>query len=299
MNRCALSDEDLTRLLADDVPAGDLTTETLGIAAVPGRVEFRARGAMCVSGLEEARRLFELAGVAHCRIYATSGAHVEAGAMLLTTEGRAGALHRAWKTAQNLVEWMSGLATSAAALVEAAHPLPVACTRKNVPGAKALSIKAVRSGGAIMHRLGLSETLLIFAEHRMFMDMQPADALCHLHARQPEKRCVVEVGSIEEALAWAKAGTEILQLEKFTPPEIMSLRERLDAAGLSPTLIATGGVNARNAAAYAEAGVDMIATSAPFTAPPADVAVRFEPLTTCIGCHEPELQNLLWPTLNA
>ncbi|THF56895.1 ModD protein [Pseudothauera rhizosphaerae] len=278
MNDCALSDEALTRLLADDVPAGDLTTETLGIAAAPARTEFRARGAMCACGLEEARRLFELAGATRCLAFAGSGSQVAEGALLLSAEGPAGALHRAWKTAQNLVEWMSGVATAAAAIVDAARPLAVACTRKNVPGTKALSIKAVRAGGAIVHRLGLSETLLVFAEHRLFLDLQPGAVVRRLRALQPEKRAVVEVGDVDEALAWAAAGAEILQLEKFPPPAVAALRERLRAAGFTPLLVATGGVNALNAAAYAVAGADMIATSAPYNAPPADVAVRFERL---------------------
>ncbi|MDX5408626.1 MAG: ModD protein [Thauera sp.] len=276
MSDCALSDDALYRLLADDVPAGDLTTETLGIGAAPARVEFRARGAMRACGTEEARRLFELAGATRCEVRAGSGTPVEAGALLLSAEGSAAALHRAWKTAQNLVEWMSGIATAAAAIVDAARPLAVACTRKNVPGTKALSVKAVRAGGAIVHRLGLSETLLVFAEHRLFIDAEPGATVRRLRALQPEKRAVVEVGDADEALAWAEAGAEILQLEKFPPDRLAALRERLQAAGLAPLLVATGGVGVRNAAAYASSGADMIATSAPYTAPPADVAVRFE-----------------------
>lgn len=276
MSDCALSDNALYRLLADDVPAGDLTTETLGIGAAPARVEFRARGAMRACGTEEARRLFELAGATRCEVRVGSGTPVEAGALLLSAEGAAGALHRAWKTAQNLVEWMSGIATAAAAIVEAARPLAVACTRKNVPGTKALSVKAVRAGGAIVHRLGLSETLLVFAEHRLFIDAAPGATVRRLRALQPEKRAVVEVGDADEALAWAEAGAEILQLEKFPPDRVAALRESLLAAGLAPLLVATGGVGVHNAAAYASSGADMIATSAPYTAPPADVAVRFE-----------------------
>lgn len=278
MNSCAVSDEVLHGLLCDDVPAGDLTTATLGIETCPGRLTFRARGAMRVCGVEEAVRLFELAGAAQCRPAVRSGTDVAAGAELLYAEGSAGALHRAWKTAQILVEWMSGVAGSAAAIVSAARPLPVACTRKSVPGTKALSIKAVCAGGAIAHRLGLSETLLVFAEHRLFVDDCAAATLRRLRTRQPEKRAVVEVADIDEAMVWTAAGAEILQLEKFPPQVVAALRGHLHAAGLTPLLVATGGVGAHNAAAYAAAGADMIATSAPYGAPPADVVVGFERL---------------------
>ena len=274
MYRCALSDEALNRLLADDVPAGDLTTESLGLRGQPGRLEFRARGAMTVCGVEEATRLFALAGAsAHERVL--SGASVEDETLLLTAEGSADTLHQAWKVAQTLVEWASGIASEAAALVRAAAPVPVACTRKNVPGTKALSIKAIQAGGAILHRLGLSETLLVFAEHRLFLDESPSATIARLQTRQPEKKIVVEVVSEDEALMWACAGAQVLQLEKFAPSAVRACRTRLDMEGLRPVLVAAGGVRVDNAAEYVAAGADLIATSAPYSAAPCDVRVQF------------------------
>ncbi len=274
MSRCALSDEALNRLLADDVPAGDLTTESLGLQGQPGRLEFRARVAMTVCGVEEAVRLFALAG-ASARQEVSSGATVENEASLLTAEGPAEALHRAWKVAQTLVEWASGIASAAAALVRAAAPVPVACTRKNAPGAKALSVKAIQAGGAILHRLGLSETLLVFAEHRLFLDEPPSATIARLRIGQPEKKIVVEVGSEDEALVWARAGAEVLQLEKFTPTTLMNCRALLEVEGLRPALVAAGGVRVDNVADYVAAGASLIATSAPYSAAPRDVRVQF------------------------
>ncbi|MFO7641348.1 MAG: ModD protein, partial [Candidatus Competibacteraceae bacterium] len=274
MYRCALSDEALNRLLADDVPAGDLTTESLGLRGQPGRLEFRARGAMTVCGVEEAARLFALAGAsAHERV--PSGATVENETLLLTAEGSADTLHQAWKVAQTLVEWASGIASEAAALVRAAAPVPVACTRKNAPGTKVLSTKAIQAGGAIAHRLGLSETLLVFAEHRLFLDEPPGATITRLRNRQPEKKIMVEVVSADEALTWGRAGAQVLQLEKFAPSPFRVCRTRLDREGLRPVLVAAGGVRVDNAAEYVAAGADLIATSAPYSAAPRDVRVQF------------------------
>jgi len=274
MYRCALSDEALNRLLADDVPAGDLTTESLGLRGQPGRLEFHARGAMTVCGVEEAARLFVLAGASAHQIV-PSGATVENETLLLTAEGSADILHQAWKVAQTLVEWASGMASKAATLVRAAAPVPVACTRKNAPGTKALSIKAIQAGGAILHRLSLSETLLVFAEHRLFLDEPPSATMARLRIRQPEKKIVVEVGSEDEALTWARAGAQVLQLEKLVPNAVRACRMRLDREGLRPVLVAAGGVRVDNAAEYVAAGADLIATSAPYSAAPRDVQVRF------------------------
>ena len=270
----ALSDEKLGRLLQDDAPCGDLTTESLAIGAAAGRLNFSARAPMVVCGVEEAARLFELGG-GRVLWRVDSGATLAAGEKFLIAEGTAAQLHRAWKTAQTLVEWASGIASSAAAIVASAGSVAVACTRKNVPGTKAMSVKAVKAGGAVMHRLGLSESLLLFAEHRLFLDEAPEHTVARLRRAQPEKKIVVEVGDGTEALRWAQAGADVLQLEKFSPTAVADCRREIDALPIRPLLAAAGGVRADNAAAYVAAGADMLVTSAPFTAPPRDVQVDF------------------------
>ena len=115
-----LPDELLGRLLGEDLPYGDLTTATLGIGSRPGRLWFEARAAMVVCGTEEAARLFELTGAVVTALTALSGQTVPAGAPLLAVSGPAAALHAAWKVAQNLVEYASGIASAAARLVAAA-----------------------------------------------------------------------------------------------------------------------------------------------------------------------------------
>lgn len=269
-----LADDALLRLLDDDVPCGDLTTTALGIAARAGHFEFRARHAMRLCGVEEALRLCLLAGMT-VRLGAASGESLAPGQLILAGHGNAGRLHYAWKTAQVLIEWASGIASGAAEIVAAAGSVPVACTRKNAPGTKALSVKAVRAGGASMHRLGLSETLLVFPEHRQFLDEAPDATVAKLRQREPEKKIVVEVADVAAACRWANAGADVLQLEKFPPQALADCRRAVLEANRRPLIAAAGGVNAGNAAAYAAAGADLLVTSAPYSAPPRDVAVTF------------------------
>ncbi len=273
-----LADHELHRLLAEDTPFGDLTTDSLGISAHPGTIRFFARDPMVVCGVEEAVRLFALCG-AQVRLLVPSGTEVPTETLLLEATGSAGALHRGWKTAQTLVEWCSGIATSAAAIVAAARRgdpgAQVAGTRKNVPGNRALAAKGFRAGGAVMHRLGLSETLLVFAEHRLFLGSEPpAWTLARLRGQCPEKRVVVEVHGLQEALVWA--GADVLQLEKCTPQMVAEVLAALAACGSAALVAAAGGVNARNAEDYARAGARLLVTSAPHLAAPRDVQVRFE-----------------------
>lgn len=277
----AVDDAQLAAWLREDAPFGDLTTASVVPAGRAATMRFAARAAMCVAATEEAARLVELAG-GRTRLLAGSGARVQPGAALLEAEGNAGVLLLAWKVAQTLVEAASGIATATAAIVDALRnaglAIPVACTRKNFPGTRAIAAKAVRSGGGVMHRLGLSETLLVFPEHRVFVDpARIADALARVRAAQPEKRLVVEVGDADEAVAMARAGAEVLQLERFTPAALAALRGRLAREGLQVSLAPAGGVTLANALDYARAGADLLVTSAPYFAPPADVKVTIAP----------------------
>jgi molybdenum transport protein len=277
----AASRTELEQLVADDTPHGDLTTFALGIASVPGQMEFCARGSMIVAEAESAAAILQIAGC-HVKLATESGAALAPGARILFAEGPAGALHRGWKVAQTLIEIWSGVATAARAIVDAAVTVSpdvvVACTRKNVPGTKSFAIRAVRAGGAVMHRLGLSETILVFPEHRAFLAEPLPQTVKRLRRAAPEKKLVIEVKSIDDAMTAVDAGFDVIQAEKFSPEQVAALSERLrgyvKTGGARPLIAAAGGVNAANAAAYAQAGADVIVTSAPYLARPCDVQVN-------------------------
>ena len=279
----ALTDPELQALLASDVPYGDLTTASLRLNTQPGQIAFFARAPMTLAASEEAARMLELAG-AQVGLCLPTGSRVGSGARLLSATGGAASLHRAWKVAQTLTEYASGIATAASAITDALRQAgmytPVACTRKCFPGTKAIAVKAALAGGAVMHRLGLSETLLVFAEHRAFFaPNQLPQVLARLKRANPEKKLVAEVESVTQALALAAMGVDVLQLDKFTPDAVGQCRHALASAGwVGVRLAAAGGVNASNAVAYAQAGADVLVTSAPFFAPPADVKVVLGPV---------------------
>lgn len=272
-----ISDADLDRYLAEDVPYGDLTTHALGIGGVAGRMVFRARAAMVVAASEEAGRLITRSGASVAEVL-PSGSAAQAGDVLLCAEGPAAALLAAWKVSQTLMEAASGIASGARALVQAARAVNphvvVACTRKAFPGTRAVAVKAILAGGAVPHRLGLSETVLVFPEHRVFLGGATlADALARLRRNCPEKKLVVEVNSADEARAAAEAGADVVQLEKFAPDAVADLAAWFHAQAPAVKLAVAGGVTAANAAAYAGAGAHVLVSSAPYLAPPRDVAV--------------------------
>ncbi len=267
----------LDDLLAEDVPNGDLTTLALGIGGLPGLMEFRARGDMVVAGAETAAEMIRRAG-ADATTLTPSGSKAKAGTLLVTAKGPAAALHASWKAAQTLTEILSGIATAARAVVDAVEAVDVnihvACTRKTVPGARRLSMIAIKAGGAIPHRLGLSETILVFAEHRVFLPgVSLKDMAARLRREAPEKKLAIEVASVAEAGEAIEAGFEIIQLEKMTPGDVASVKER---AGADVLIAAAGGVTPANAADYVRAGAGLIVSSWPYTAKPSDVAVTIK-----------------------
>lgn len=282
MSPYRLPDPYLETLLQDDTPCGDATTYALGIGFRHGSMRFRARRDMVLCGAEEALRMGELRGLHPVGQARSSGERLQAGEPILEMEGDAANLHEVWKTAQTLMEYLSGIATTTTDIVAAARrgnpEIGVACTRKNFPGTKAAALKAVLCAGASPHRLSLSETLLIFAEHRVFLGNEaPADTVRRLRRQWPERAVVVEVSDETEALRWQQAGADILQLEKL-PPEAVDRIRRVFPAGATTRIAAAGGINSANAEAYARAGADILVTSAPYFAPPRDVAVTISAL---------------------
>lgn len=277
-----LADEVLRRILHDDCPYSDPTTEGLGIADRPARATLTARQDMIVCASEDAARMFELSG-ASARVVVGSGIRAAPGTLLLEAEGSAASLHRTYKMAQTLMEVLSGIATGARAIVDAARSVNpncrVACTRKHMPGMKQWALRAIEVGGAVPHRLGLSDYVLVFEEHRTLLDnaVPLSEHFARLKAHAPERRLAVEATTTEEAVAFAQAGAEIIQVDKMTPEQVAATASALAALMPRPLLAAAGGVNAANAAAYAAAGADLLVTSSPYQAPPRDVKVRIVP----------------------
>jgi molybdenum transport protein len=276
-----LTTAELERLLFEDAPYGDLTTEALRIGAVDCRIKFIARAAMTIAAVEDAAALLGFAGVA-TDLKTASGDTVAGGDVVLEGEGSAANVLRAWKVSQTLIEIWSGVATATRQVVAAARAVRpdavVACTRKNVPGTKALSIAAIKAGGAVPHRLGLSETILVFPEHRLLCASTDFVTLARgLRTASPENKLIIEVTTAADAIAAAAAGFDVIQAEKFEPERIAEVVAAVRSLTPRPLVAAAGGINPHNAPAYARAGADVLVTSWPYTARPMDVAVILSP----------------------
>ncbi len=274
--------------IAEDAGYLDLTVHLLGLGAQPACIAFTLRGAGVAACTEEAARVLQHCGAQLLRLR-PSGTSVPAGGELLAASGPAASVLRAWKVVQNLLETACGIASATAAMVAAvqatAPGVALLTTRKSAPGLRRIALKATLCGGAHPHRLGVGETVLVFAQHRALLGDAPsghwpalAQRLARMAPALAEKLCVIEVTSLEEAWLAAQAGAQVLQFDKVAPPQLRAWGPQLRARYPQLRLLAAGGIHLGNVADYAASGVDALVSSSPHHAPPADVAVQVLPL---------------------
>lgn len=278
-----ISDEGIDRMISEDVPYCDLTTWVLGIGKQPGRMQYFTREESVLCGTEEAGRILEKLGVRVTSVL-ESGQLLEKNQVFLEAEGAAESIHMAWKVTQNLLESCSGIATKTRRMVEkakAVNPaLSVVSSRKSFPGVKQLSVKAVLAGGAYPHRLGLSETVLVFEQHLNFLGGLDGflERLPAIKRNIPEKKLLVETDNLAQAIKLCQAGVEAIQFDKLPPEALLPAVSELKRLNPNLILLAAGGIDEHNVEAYAHTGVDALVTTSLFFAKSIDMSVRIYPV---------------------
>lgn len=281
MQNVTISNQIIEQWMQEDVPYFDLTTHLLGIGGKTGGISYICRHPITLSCTEEAAHILERRNV-RVTVCLPSGTQVNAGEVFLRGEGMLENLHAVWKVSQNLLEYSCGISTRTRRLVDAARSvnpdIAVLTTRKSFPGTKQVSIRAALAGGALPHRLGLGETVLIFAQHLRYMGGYAALSaqMSRLKKAACDKKVSVEVDTLENALLLARAGVDALQFDKVPPDTLGEFVRQIRAVDPHVLLIAAGGVTAENAAAYAATGVDAISTTWVYFGKPADLSVKME-----------------------
>jgi len=278
-----ISDRDIERFIEEDLPYGDLTTHLLDIGNHTGRIAFSTRELTTLCCTEEAARVLQRCGavITSCM---PSGTNLASGIQFLAAEGPAQALHAGWKVALNLLEYASGIASRTERIVakcRAVNPaLSVVTTRKSFPGTKKVAIKAITAGGALPHRLGLSETVLVFKQHTAFLGGLEAflGSVAALKLKAGETKIIIEAENIDEAILIARSGADIVQLDKIAPPELADTVAAIRNANPEIIISAAGGINEANAAEYAATGIDIIVLSSVYFGKPSDIGVAIQPI---------------------
>ncbi len=278
-----ISDHDISEFIREDVPYIDLTTKLLGIGDQVGKMTFATREDTVLSGVEEVLEIFKKLDV-KCNSFLPSGTFLQKGKVFIEAEGAAKNLHMAWRVSLSILEYFSGIATRTKVMVDKAKKvnpdINIVTTRKTFPGTKRLSIKSIIAGGAWPHRLGLSETILIFQQHINFIGgyQELAKIIPQIKAVAFEKKVTVEVENIEDAILMAKSGVDTLQTDKLSVEQLTEVVKKVRSINPDIGITAAGGINVNNVEAYAATGVDGIATTSLYFGKPSDISVKIEPV---------------------
>ena len=248
--------------LEEDLGLGDAT----GSAVVPADAECRAavvaREPLVVSGGEIAAHVFwRLDPDLHVELALADGAAAAAGQRLLYVAGRARAILAAERTALNLLQHLSGIATAARACVERLRGTSaVVCeTRKTTPGLRELEKYAVRCGGGRNHRASLADCVMIKDNHVAVAGGITA-ALRRARAQASHvARIEVETDTLAQVREAAAAGADVILLDNMSPAAV---REAVAVVAGRALIEVSGGVTPESLADYAAAGAQVISTSA-------------------------------------
>ncbi len=258
-------DERLQAFLAEDMGARDVTTETTVPVEARAVGECVAKSACVVSGLEIARRVFELLDPElSWQSEIVAGAGVARGTQLAQLAGRARAILTAERVALNLLQRMCGIATATRRYVDAVAGTPcrILDTRKTAPGLRPFDRQAVRDGGGSNHRYDLSAMALIKDNHRRLAGGVEA-AVAAVRAGAPAGTAIeVEVETDEELRAAVAAGTDWILIDNQTPETVARWCRIARDRASPPQIEASGGMTLDRVRAYAEAGVDAVSVGA-------------------------------------
>jgi nicotinate-nucleotide pyrophosphorylase (carboxylating) len=249
--------------LAEDLGrAGDITALACIDADATLTATFGAREAGTIAGLDCARlAVLAMDPAAKFRARAADGDAVAAGAVLAKVTGNARALLSAERTALNLLGRLSGVATLTARYVAAVEGTKarITDTRKTTPGLRALEKYAVRCGGALNHRFGLDDAILIKDNHVAACG-GVGEAIRRARAFAGHLvKVECEVDSLKQLAEALDAGPDVVMLDNFS---LKNLRVAVGMAAGRVVLEASGGVTLDTVRDIAETGVDVISVGA-------------------------------------
>jgi len=262
--------------IAEDLAGGqDITSVATISESAVANAEFISRSAGVVSGLHVAAAVLEYCGINHYEVLVDEGAKVSAGKVLITAQGNTRKLLLAERSALNFLSHLSGISTLTNQWVVAVSgtKCQIRDTRKTTPGLRQLEKFAVRMGGGVNHRLGLSQAALIKDNH-ILATGSISKAFNAIKKEFPGKEIEIEVDSIEQLKEVINLKPELILLDN------MSVEQCIEAVSITAGLVAleaSGGITINNAKAYAATGVNYLAIGAlTHSAPALDIGLDFK-----------------------
>ena len=255
--------------LAEDIGHGDITSQTMVDADAQAAFNMNARQHMNVAGIEVAAACFRRYDPdVKVEITAKDGDRVAPKTTLLKVQGKARSLLTVERTALNIAQHLSGIATETARWMDEIKGTKAKLidTRKTTPGLRALQKHAVICGGGANHRLGLDSGVMIKDNH-IAVCGSIAKAVERARAGAPSLvKIEVECDRLEQVKEALAAKADVIMLDNMS---LDDMREAVKLVAGRVPLEASGGVSFDRVRAIAETGVDYISTSKTIQGAPA------------------------------
>ena len=263
-----LIDDLLTLAFAEDVGDGDATTLSTIPADAMGRQHLLVKQEGILAGVEIARKVFEKFDPSlKMEVFINDGAHVKPGDIAFVVEGPTRSLLQTERTMLNIMQRMSGIATTTAKYQERLEGLhtKVLDTRKTTPGMRLLEKMAVKMGGGANHRIGLFDMILIKDNHVDFAGgitnaVSRANQWCTDNGK--DLKIEVEVRNTPEIMEALEAGVDRIMLDNYTPERTAEAVALIREKNPNVEIESSGGITLDTLRAYGEAGVDFISVGA-------------------------------------
>ena len=261
-----LIDELITLAFAEDIGDGDHTTLCCIPSTEMGKSRLIIKESGVLAGVEMAQRIFKhFDPDMRMDIFICDGAEVKRGDIAFTVEGRVQSLLQTERLVLNVMQRMSGIATTTRRYVKALEGTKtrVLDTRKTTPGMRMLEKEAVRIGGGVSHRIGLFDMILLKDNHVDFaggIEQAITRAQSYLEEKRKKLKIEIEVRNFKELDEVMKVGgVDRIMLDNFSPSDT---REAVRRIGGRYETESSGGITFDTLRDYAECGVDYISVGA-------------------------------------
>lgn len=263
-----LIDQLLELAFAEDIGDGDHTTLSTIPADAMGRQHLLVKEEGILAGVEIARKVFaKLDPSLKMTVSIGDGARVRPGDIAFVVEGPVRSLLMAERTMLNIMQRMSGIATTTDRYQSRLEGLDckVLDTRKTTPGLRMLEKEAVKIGGGCNHRIGLFDMVLIKDNHVDFaggIDKAVSRAKEYCREKGKNLKIEVEVRNTDEIRQAIAAGVDRIMLDNFTPARTAEAVKLIRSEAPGVEIESSGGITIDTLRAYGEAGVDFVSVGA-------------------------------------
>lgn len=266
INEDELIESLLNNAFAEDIGDGDHTTLCCIPASAKGKAKLLVKEPGILAGVEIAKKVFhKFDPELKMEIFINDGAEVKPGDIAFTVEGKTQSLLQTERTVLNLMQRMSGIATTTNKYVKRLEGLHtrVLDTRKTTPGLRLIEKQAVKIGGGVNHRIGLFDMILLKDNHVDFaggLENAITKAKEYLKGKNKDLKIEIEVRNMQELEEVMRiGGVDRIMLDNFN---IEQTKEAVKRIGGKYETESSGGITFDTLRDYAECGVDFISVGA-------------------------------------